>query len=118
MTPIETVKSYCEAVENMDIDRLSDLLAPDFSFEGPMVTFDGADAFLNFISTGPFESSMETIQMVADDSSVAHVYLFRMTAPAQAEIRMCEVLDVSDDRINSAKLFFDTAKFPMPMGGD
>jgi ketosteroid isomerase-like protein len=124
MTLAETVKSYYEAVESKDMSLLRELLAPDFSFEGPMMTFDGADAFIRFMESAPFEASHETIQMVSDDNSVAHVFLFSITAPAEAEVPMCEIFDLAceifdlaDGKIKSARLFFDTAKFPMPMDG-
>lgn len=117
MTPVEIVSAYRDAVDAMDMEKLRELLATDYSFQGPMKTFEGADAFVEFMSTGPFKASQETLQMVAGDDAVAHVFLFRMTAPTEAEIRMCEIFDVRDGRIASSKLFFDTAKFPMQMGG-
>ena len=117
MTITETVKSYYEAVEGKDMSQLRELLAPDFSFEGPMMTFDGADAFVKFMENAPFEASHETIQMVSDGNSIAHVYVFRIAAPAIVEIPMCEIFDLGDGKINAVRLFFDTAKFPMPMDG-
>jgi limonene-1,2-epoxide hydrolase len=117
MTPAEIIISYYKAVEGKDMRLLRDLLAPDFSFEGPMMTFDGADDFIKFLATAPFEASHEPIQMVSDGNSIAHVYLFRITAPAIAAIPMCEIFDLGGGKINTVRLFFDTARFPMPMDG-
>lgn len=117
MNSVDTVKAYNEAMESKDMTRVRELLADDFSFAGPMMTVEGADAFVEFMSGGPFEASQETIQFVANGNSVAHVFLFRMTAPETAEIRMCEILGVTGGKIDSSQLFFDTAKFPASLGG-
>lgn len=117
MTPVEIVSAYRDAVDAMDMEKLRGLLAPDYSFRGPMAAFDSASAFVEFMSTGPFKARQESLQMVAGNDAVAHVFLFRMTAPVEAEIRMCEIIDIRDGKISASKLFFDTAKFPMQMGG-
>jgi ketosteroid isomerase-like protein len=114
---LATVTAYYEAFGRKDLQQLREVLAPDFSFKGPLMAFDSAEAFVQAISSMPFEATIEGSRFISDGPRVAHAFLWRMTAPAQAEIPMCEVFELAGGKIRSAELYYDARLFPAPNTG-
>ena len=98
--------AYSQSLRIKDLQKLREVLAEDFTFKGPLMSFDSADAFVEAIGKMPFEATVEGSRFVADGNRVAHAFLWRMTAPAKADIPMCEFFEVSGAKIRSAELFY------------
>ncbi|MCI0518438.1 MAG: nuclear transport factor 2 family protein [Woeseiaceae bacterium] len=113
MTPVEVVGIFYRAMANRDKAALRSVLADNFSFKGPMMTFDGPDSFVDAMMNPPFEASITNSQFITDGMRVAHTFVWNMTAPARAEIPMCEVLTLRGSRVLHSILFFDTQQFPV-----
>ena len=90
------------------------LLADDFKFEGPLMRANSADEFFQQLENFPFEAKTTTRSLIADGNQVVHVFDFNITAPVRADIPMCELFEIGDDKIAASRLFYDSAKFPKP----
>ncbi len=111
---MDTVGVFYEAFERKDWDRLRSVLDDGFTFRGSLARFDGPDAFVSAMQELPFEGSAEGSQFIVDGGRVAHVFVWRMTAPVAVDVPMCEVLAVRDGKVASSELFYDSQHFPSP----
>ena len=69
-----------------------------------------------FEQVSQFEMTAKTVvrEQIANGSTVARLFDFQMTAPAEVTIPMAEWMQVEDGRIVSARLFYDPSLFPQP----
>jgi len=111
---METVTKYYEAAARKDRKALRAVLAPEFTFKGPLMAFDGPDAFVEAIVGMAFDAEPEGSRFIVDGERVAHAFLWKMKTPTTAEVPMCEVFEVSGGRICSSELFYDSKLFPAP----
>ena len=78
-----------------------------------MAQLDGADNF--FSDTAPLAAIVrgyELLRQWEDDGEVCSIYNFKIETPAGAgSVLMAEWNEVSDGKLTSAKLVFDTAAF-------
>ncbi len=111
-TTMDTVGAFYEAFGSKDFDKLRSLLADDFTFKGPLMSFDAPDAFVTAIREMPFEGNPEDSRFIVDGNSVAHAFVWMISAPAKAEIPMCEVLEVEGGKVRSSELFYDSKLLP------
>ncbi len=111
---MEAVTRYYEAVARKDRNALRAVLASDFTFKGPLMTFDGPDAFVEAIVGMAFDAGAEGSRFIVEGERVAHAFLWKMKTPAKAEVPMCEVFEISDGKILSSELFYDSKLFPAP----
>ncbi len=110
----DIVRAYCDAFAAKDMQSLRSLLSDDFSFQGPMMTSDGADKFVEQMRNFPFQARFEDSRMVVEGENVVHMFDFVVTAPVEGSVRMCECFEVTNGKIHSSRLYFDTAQFPKP----
>ena len=111
---MKIVNAFYEAFGSKDWKKLRSLLTDDFTFQGALSTFSGSGEFIEAMSQMPFEGAPEGSRFVVDGNRVAHVFVWKMTAPARADIPMCEVLEVEGGKVRSSELFFDSKLFPTP----
>ncbi len=110
----EIVRAYCDAFAAKDLVALRGLLSDEFSFHGPMMATDGADNFIEQLQGFPFQPRYEASRMIVEGDNVAHMFDFVVSAPVEATVRMCECFEVKNGKIQSSRLYFDTAQFPSP----
>jgi ketosteroid isomerase-like protein len=113
---MKTVSAYYEAFGRKDLKKLRETLAADFTFKGPLMAFDDPDAFVEAMGQMPFQATVEGSRFIADGDRVAHAFLWKMTAPAKADVPMCEVFEVATGKIRSSELFYD-ARLLLAVGG-
>lgn len=111
---METVARYYEAAATKDGKALRSVLAPNFTFRGPLMAFDGPDAFVEAILGMGFDAGVERSRFIVEGDRVAHAFVWRMKTPAKAEVPMCEVFEISGGKILSSELFYDSKLFPAP----
>lgn len=113
MKPVmNTVGAFYSALAQRDEKALRSMLAEDFSFRGPMMQFDDPDSFTKMMVSFPFEAIASGSRFIVDGNSVAHIFRWEVSAPAKAEIPMCEILTVMKGKVLRSELFFDTKLFP------
>lgn len=111
---METVKKYYEAFGRKDMKRLRELLTSDFTFKGPLLVASSPDEFVAAMKQMPFEATVSGSRFIVENNRVAHSFVWSMTAPAKADIPMCEILEISDDKVQSSELYYDARLFPKP----
>ncbi len=109
---IELVKSYNDAFQSKDIDTARNLIHPAFTFKGPMMEMDSPDEYFALMSKCPVACSHQNVNFVASGDKVVTTFDWVVTSPVEANLRMCEVLTIKDNKILKSELFYDTAKFP------
>ena len=112
--PMAVVEAFYRAFGQKDFDGLRKLLADDFSFRGPLMAFDGPDAYVAGVSKMPFAGAPANSLFIADGGRVAHAFTWKMTAPAKLDVPMCEVFEVANGKIRSSVLFYDSKLLPTP----
>lgn len=108
----EIVKKLDQAWKNKDESAMRLLLHPDYHFKGPMMEMKSVDEAIVFMKDCPFECDTQTSMLISEGNKAVHVFDWHVTAPFQATIPMVEVLEIEDNKIKKARLFFDTALFP------
>jgi len=111
---LETVTKYYEAAARKDRQALRAVLASEFTFKGPLMAFDGPDAFVEAVVGMAFDARSERSRFIVDGERVAHAFLWKMKTPTKADVPMCEVFEISDGKIRSSELFYDSKLFPAP----
>ncbi len=111
---MDTVTAFYEAFGTKNWKKLRSLLSDDFTFRGSASSFEDPDAFIAGVSDMPFEGTPEGSRFIVDGKRVAHAFVWKMTAPTQADVPMCEVLEVDGGKIRSSELFYDSKLFPAP----
>ena len=111
-TPTQTATAYLNAFEQGDFETARSLLADEFSFNGPMMQFEGADQFLGAIKEMSFGGEFVERWFLETGDTVVMQFRFNLESPAPASVPMCEVLEIADGRVASSRLYFDTALFP------
>ena len=110
--PVIVVKNFYEAFGAKDWVRLRSLIADDFTFRGSMAAFDNPDDFVRAMSQLPFEGYFEDSKFITEGDQVVHSFLWKMTSPATSDIHMCEVFEVSGEKIKVSELYYDSAAMP------
>lgn len=110
---MKTVGAFYEAFGRKNATALRDLLTPNFTFRGPLMSFDDPDSYVAAMAQLPFEAEVQDSRFIADGDRVAHVFTWRMTTPAKASIPMCEVLELEGGKVRSSELYYDSKLFPV-----
>jgi len=61
-----------------------------------------------------FDARAEGSRFIVEGERVAHAFLWKMKTPTKADVPMCEVFEISDGKIHSSELFYDSKLFPAP----
>ena len=110
MRPLELACKYMEIFySGGDIDELTDLLAEDMIFQGPLYSFDTAQNYIASLRTDPpKDMDYRIIKSYEFDTSACLIY--RFSKPG-ISIPMAQLFEVSDDKITRILLVFDTGVF-------
>ena len=91
--------------------RLRSLLSDNFTFNGAVMAADSSDSFVAAMKQMGMEGAPEGSQFIVDGNRVAHTFLYKMTAPAQVDAPMCEVVEIEQGKVRSSNLFYDSKLF-------
>ena len=92
-----------------DIDRLTNLLADQFSFQGPFFKFDSAADYINSLKADPPEGFGYTmISTFEDETSACLVYKFSKPG---IDTPMAQLFETDNGKISKILLVFDSAPF-------
>jgi ketosteroid isomerase-like protein len=106
----QVVEDFFAAWTSKDFARARALLHDDVSFEGPIDTFDDADAYMAALQrlSGIVTGAVKQKQFV-DGDDVCVIYDLQ-TAPVPSS-RTCEWFRVRDGKIASVSVVFDARPF-------
>jgi len=108
----EIVMKMDQAWNAKDESTLRTLLHEDYHFKGPMMEINGPDESVAMMNEFPFESHNENDELIVEGSKAVHIFDWVVSSPFQATIPVTEVLEVEDNKVKTARLFFDTAQVP------
>ena len=109
-SPREIAEQYLAAWTSKDFETARALLHDDLSFEGPIDTFDDADALLASLKgLAQIVEGADQRRIVADGDEVCVIYDLRTGPVGTAPV--AEWYTVHDGRIASIRVFFDARPF-------
>ena len=113
-------EQYLDRFTSGDVEGAGELLDESFTFRGPMVQADNkADFLAGTQGLLPVVQGYEMHRMFADGDEVCAIYDFKVATPAGAgSITMTEWSVISDGKLVSSRLLFDTAAFAALMPAD
>ena len=113
-------EQYLDRFTSGDVDGAAELLDESFTFHGPMVQTDNkADFLAGTQGLLPIVQGYEMHRMFTDGDEVCAIYDFKVETPAGAgSITMTEWSVISDGKLVSSRLLFDTAAFAALMPQD
>ncbi len=107
------VREYYTALNAGDGAALQRIIANDFQLISPLGMIEGAETYAAMI--GGFGGWIEPTEVMVDGNRVALFFTFHMTAPAQASVRTCDMLEIADGKIAVNHHYANALDFP-PMG--
>lgn len=103
------------------LEELQALLAPDFTFTGPLMQVKGAGQFIGLLRQFmPFHKSVTVVKQFPGQGEVCSITRLQLKTPAggQLSVDVAEVIQVEAGRIKSLTIYYDprgfAAAFPMP----
>ena len=110
-TAPQVVNGYLSAFYRGDFETAAELLADDFSFEGPFVKVDGKDAFLaSAQGLRGIVRGHRLLRSWHDGDEICSIFELDVETPkGSAAIPMCEWHSVRDDEIIAGRVLFDSA---------
>jgi ketosteroid isomerase-like protein len=111
MTNAEVFRDYLERFTQGDIAGAGELLAEDFTFDGPILQSSGKGDFLSGSATAAgIARGCHIHRQWVDGDTVCSIYDFKVETPLGAgSIPMAEWSVVRGGRLVSSRLIFDTA---------
>jgi ketosteroid isomerase-like protein len=108
MTPEQIVSSYYDAWQNREGD-LSDVpLADDFSFSGPVASFEDAAGYRQMAAeAGKAVTSFTVRRQFVDGTTVCSIIDWEMAIPGTGRMTSAELLEVEDGMIVRGELIYD-----------
>ena len=120
MSNADVFRTYLERFTAGDAEGAAELLADEFTFDGPVLQAEGkADFLAGAANLGPIVRGCEMHHQWVDGDQVCSFYDFKIETPAGAgSIPMAEWSVVRGGRLVSSRLVFDTAAMAalMPAG--
>jgi hypothetical protein len=117
MDPKAIANLYYDAWINRAGDMSEVPLAPDFTFTGPVASFDDPDGFRAMAAqAGAAVRSFRVRHQFADGGLVCSVVDWEM-APVEGVLTAAEVLEVRDGRIVRGELIYDAEDLRKAMRG-
>ena len=108
MTPLDTVALYYEAWKTKHGDFTGVPLADDFTFVGPVASFDNAEGYRQMArGAGQAVTRFEVRRQFVDGNTVCSIIDWEMALPGVGRMSSAEVLEVEDGRIVRGELFYD-----------
>jgi ketosteroid isomerase-like protein len=106
----QVAEDFFAAWTGKDFDKARSLLHDDLSFQGPIDTFDNADAYLQAIQRlSQIVTGAQKRKVFVDGDDVCVIYDLR-TAPVPSA-PTAEWYRIRDGRIASIQVFFDARPF-------
>jgi ketosteroid isomerase-like protein len=116
MTAQEIVDAYYDAWQNRSGDLSEVPLADDFSFTGPVASFDNADGYRQMSAeAGKAVTSFEVRRQFADGNTVCSIIDWEMAIPGVGRMTSAELLEVEDGKIVRGELIYDAEELRRAM---
>ncbi len=107
------VRTFLEAWGSGDLDSAADLIAGDVTFDGPNQHVAGRDGYLEALAAFAAKvTGLDIVSVVAEGDEV--MALYNVVVPPFGEIPSAEHFTVTDGRIRTDRLIFDTGIFARP----
>jgi ketosteroid isomerase-like protein len=117
MTAQLIVASYYDAWQNRQGDFSGVPLADDFSFTGPVASFDTADGYRAMArEAGRAVTSFTVRRQFADGDSVFSIIDLELAIPGVGPMTSAELLEVRDGVIVRGELIYDAEELRRAMG--
>jgi ketosteroid isomerase-like protein len=108
MSPEEIVATYYDGWQNRHGDLSEVPLADDFTFRGPVASFDSADSYRAMArEAGQAVTSFEVRRQFVDGNTVCSIIDWEMALPGVDRMTSAELLEVADGRIVRGELIYD-----------
>jgi hypothetical protein len=108
MTPEDAVARYYDAWKTKRGDMSEVPLADDFSFTGPVASFDSAAGFRAMArEAGQAVTAFEVRRRFVDGDTVCSIVDWEMAIPGVGPMTAAELLHVKDGAIVSGELIYD-----------
>jgi ketosteroid isomerase-like protein len=108
MTAQETVARYYEAWQTKQGDLSEVPLADDFSFTGPVASFDTADGYRAMArEAGQAVTSFNVRKQFVDGDTVCSIIDWEMAIPGVGPMTSAELIEVRDGTIVRGELIYD-----------
>ena len=116
MTVQEAVASYYDGWQNKAGDLSEVPLADDFSFSGPVASFDNAAGFREMAAeAGQAVTSFSVRRQFVDGNTVCSIIDWEMAMPGVGKMTAAELLEVEDGTIVSGELIYDAEELRKAM---
>jgi hypothetical protein len=111
MKNADVFRTYLERFTSGDAEGAAELLADEFTFDGPVLRANGKAEFLaGAANLAPIVRGCELHRQWVDGDQVSTFYDFKIETPIGAgSIPMAEWSVVRDGKLVSSRLVFDTA---------
>ncbi len=111
--PASVVAEYLTAFYRGDLDRVGQVLAQGFAFEGPFLRVEGRDGFLaGAEGLRSIVRGHRLLHQWDDGTDVSSVYEVDLETPGgRGSVLMSEWHTVRDGQLVSGRVVFDTAAF-------
>lgn len=120
MSNAAVFQSYLERFTGGDVGGAAELLADDFTFDGPILQANNKAEFLaGSAAAAQMARGCEIHRQWMDGDTVCSIYDFKIETPGGAgSIPMAEWCEIRDGKLVSSRLIFDTAAMAalMPTG--
>ena len=108
MTVLDVVSSYYEAWVAGKGDFSEVPLAPDFTFTGPVASFETAEGFRQMAAqAGPMVTRFTVRRQFVDGDTVCSIIDWEMAIPGTGRMTSAELLEVADGVIVRGELIYD-----------
>ncbi len=117
MTAQETVARYYDAWITRRGDMTGVPLADDFSFTGPVASFDNAEAYRAMArQAGQAVTTFAVRRQFVDGGTVCSIIDWEMAIPGVGAMTSAELLEVEDGVIVRGELIYDGEELRRAMG--
>jgi ketosteroid isomerase-like protein len=116
MTSQETVAAYYDAWQNKAGDLSEVPLADDFTFIGPVASFEDAAGYRAMAAeAGKAVTSFEVRRQFVDGNTVCSIIDWEMAVPGVGKMTSAELLEVEDGKIVRGELIYDAEELRRAM---
>jgi ketosteroid isomerase-like protein len=119
MTAEQAVAQYYDAWRNCRGDMSGVPLADDFCFEGPVASFETAEAYRAMArDAGQAVTSFEVRRQFVDGNTVCSIVDWEMAMPGLGRMTAAELLEVEDGLIVRGELIYDAEALRRAMAAE
>lgn len=101
----KTFDNFYNGATIKDAKQIRSALTDDFTFRGPMMTFDNPDAFVESLLT--FDGKVTQSRLIVDGDYTVHTYVLDIGS----QIPMCDIVQFRGEHICSMELYTDSKLF-------